>query len=90
MNSTLIQKRMPNYAAALNSMLTVVLDDQDSPTPIDRSAISDLLDTVAEVNTLLVYYFQCGPVSVRDMADIRAKVAGLARFYGPANRPDVA
>jgi hypothetical protein len=90
MNSTLIQKRMPNYAAALNDMLTAVLDDQDSPTPIDRSVVSDLLDTVAEVNTLMVYYFQCGPIPLRDMADIRAKVAGLTRFYGSANRPEAA
>ena len=80
MNSALIRKRMPNYVATLSDMLTAVLDDQDSPTPIDRSAINDLLDTVAEVNTLMVYYFQCGPVPLRDMADIRAKVAGLARF----------
>jgi 4-hydroxyphenylpyruvate dioxygenase-like putative hemolysin len=82
MVATPIRERMPICASSLSGMLTAVYDDQNSPAPIDRSAIGDLLDTVNKVNTLLVHYFHRGPIPERDMADIRAMVAGLVAGPG--------
>lgn len=76
MNAMMIRDRMMNYSIVLNDMLAV-LDDPEPITWADRTTINELLDTVMEVNTMMVYHFQCGPISERDMADIRAKVAGL-------------
>ncbi|MTV51442.1 hypothetical protein GM672_01720 [Massilia buxea] len=37
-----------------------------------------ILDAIMEVNMMLVYRFQCGPVPRADMAEIRKKVSNLS------------
>lgn len=75
--TTPIRDRIQICASSLSGMLTAVCDDQNSPTPIDRSAIGDLLDPVNKVNALLVHHFHLGLIPEGDIADIRAMISGL-------------
>lgn len=67
-----------SYANVLESALDMI-DDNISTRDLDQHGnIAKILDAIMEVNVMLVYRFQCGPVSRKDIADVRQKVKELS------------
>lgn len=70
-----------SYVNVLENALNMIDDDVSSSSLGEHGDIVKILDTIMEVNVMLVYRFQCGPVPRKDMADIRKKV-GAAAWLG--------
>lgn len=71
-------EQFASYANVLEGALNMIGDDVP-PRDLDQHGdIAKILDTIMEVNVMLVYRFQCGPVSRKDIADVRQKVKELS------------
>ncbi len=70
-------EQFASYANVLENALNMIDDDESSETLRRHDDIVEVLDTIMEVNMVLVYHFQCGPVPKNDMADVRKKVTSL-------------
>lgn len=70
-------EQFASYVNVLENALNMIDDDMSSETIRGHGDIVEVLDTIMEVNMMLVYRFQCGPVSKKDMADVRKKVTSL-------------
>lgn len=65
------------YVNVLEHALNMIDVGESSETLRQHDDIVEVLDTIMEVNMMLVYHFQCGPVPKSDMADVRNKVTSL-------------
>jgi len=70
-------EQFASYVNVLENALNLIDDDVSLGNLGRQDEIVKILDTVMEVNTMLVYRFQCGPVPKKDMDDVRKKVADL-------------
>lgn len=70
-------EQFSSYINVLENALNMIDDNESSETLRRHDGIVEVLDTIMEVNMMLVYRFQCGPVSKNDMADVREKVTSL-------------
>lgn len=70
-------KQFASYVNVLESALDMIDDDVSSDSLDNHSELTKVLNTIMEVNVMLVYRFQCGPVPQQDMADVRKKVTDL-------------
>jgi len=70
-------EQFASYVNVLENALNMIDDDESSETLRRHDDIVEVLDAIMEVNMMLVYRFQCGPVSKNDMADVRKKVTSL-------------
>ncbi|WEF31828.1 hypothetical protein [Pseudoduganella chitinolytica] len=71
-------EKFASYVDVLEYALNMIDDDVSSFNLGQYSEAVKILDTIMEVNTMLVYRFQCGPVPRADMADARKKVSDLS------------
>lgn len=77
-------EQFASYVNVLENALDMIDDDVSLSSLGEHSDIVKIIDTIMEVNAMLVYRFQCGPVPRKDMADIRKKV-GEAAQLGDSN-----
>ena len=70
-------EQFASYANVLENALDMIDDVESSETLRQQGDIVEVLDAIMEVNMMLVYHFQCGPVPKSDIADVRNKVTSL-------------
>lgn len=70
-------EKFSSYVTVLEYALNMIDDDVSSFNLGQYSEAGEILDTIMEVNMMLVYRFQCGPVPRADMVDVRKKVSNL-------------
>lgn len=78
MSPFMTRERMMDYAAILNDVVAVLYTPKKQVTPADRRAITKLLNAMTDVNTTLLYHFNCRPLSTENLIELHAKVARLA------------
>jgi hypothetical protein len=79
-------EQFASYANVLRDALNLVdHNDQSSELVAGDCGMAQVLDTIMEVNMVLVHSFQCGPVSATDLADVRRKVESLLSVAVPAH-----
>ncbi len=78
MSTLMTRERMMDYAALLNDVVAVLYTPKQQVTPADRRAITKLLNTMTDVNTMLLYHFNCRHLPTENLIELHAKVARLA------------
>lgn len=78
MSIVMTRERMRNYAALLNDVVAVLYTPKQQVALADRRAITKLLNAMTDVNTMLLYHFNCRDLPTENLIELHAKVAGLA------------
>ncbi|MCP5239112.1 MAG: hypothetical protein H6949_04755 [Zoogloeaceae bacterium] len=74
----MIRERMTDYAAVLNDVVTVLYAPRQRLSSADRRAITRLLDAMTDVNTMVLYHFNCRRLPTENLVELHSKVARLA------------
>lgn len=78
MSTFMTRERMMDYAAILNDVVAVLYTPKKQVTPADRRAITKLLNAMTDVNTTLLYHFNCRHLLTENLIELHATVARLA------------
>ncbi|MGE5470555.1 MAG: hypothetical protein ACM3X0_07160 [Bacteroidota bacterium] len=78
MSAAMIRERMADYAAVLNDVVAVLYAPKQCLSPADRRAITRLLDAMTDVNSMVMYHFNCRHLPAENLIELHAKVARLA------------
>jgi len=77
MSTVMTRERMMDYAAMLNDVVAVLYTPKQQVTLADRRAITKLLNAMTDVNTMLLYHFNCRRLPSENLIELHAKVARL-------------
>lgn len=78
MSTFMTRERMMDYAAILNDVVAVLYTPKKQVTLADRRAITKLLNAITDVNTTLLYHFNCRHLPTENLIELHVKVARLA------------
>jgi hypothetical protein len=79
-------ERFSSFVGVLEDALNII-DDNVSAVSHDTDIVT-VLDTIMEVNVMLVYRFHCGPIPKKDLDDIRKKVTDVLERTKRKTRPE--
>lgn len=77
MSTLMTRERIRNYAALLNDVVAVLYTPKHQVAPADRRAITKLLNAMTDVNTMLLYHFNCRRLPTESLIELHMKVASL-------------
>ncbi len=78
MSAAMIRERMADYAAVLNDVVAVLYAPKQRLSSADRRAITKLLDAMTDVNSMVLYHFNCRRLPTENLVELHSKVARLA------------